>query len=340
MMSIHRVPTFRAAHFLPYLEYLREKGASVDYALDKFRLPSMIGDQPDSCLPLLPVLQFFSYIERKEGIRDLAMIVNNNIGIKLLSSDNQRSILSAPTLKLGLDAFLYGLGGESSTIEGWTVAEGAEVKVCKSHRLSLDDEELRPMKLHFMFLSLAVIRSFAGATWTPRVVSLRCRQPFSPLVGNRFPNTQFLFGQMHSWMTLPLEMLGIMKSRAATSALTVNALPQGEAVMLDCEDFAASLKSILKTYLAEGYPGIDLAAEISGTSVRTLQRNLAHSNMTYSKLVEHARFEAAVEMLGKADSKIIDIAYALGYQDPSHFSRAFRRLAGTSPREYRMTGAA
>src|SRR5690349_7090565 len=104
MINNHGVPTFRAAHFLPYLEYLREKGAAVDYALDKFRLPSMLGEQPDARVPLLPVLQFFSYIERKEGVRDLAMVIGSQIGIKLLSSDNQRSILSAPTLKLGLEA--------------------------------------------------------------------------------------------------------------------------------------------------------------------------------------------------------------------------------------------
>jgi AraC-like DNA-binding protein len=33
--------------------------------------------------------------------------------------------------------------------------------------------------------------------------------------------------------------------------------------------------------------------------------------------------------------KIIDIAYKLGYEDLSHFTRAFRHLAGLSPREYR-----
>jgi AraC-like DNA-binding protein len=339
-MSIHGVPTFRAAHFLPYLEYLRDHGVSVDPALDKFRLPSMLSDQPDSRLPLLPVLQFFSHMERKEGIRDLATLMSSDIGLKLLSSDNHRSILSAPTLKHGLDAFLRCIGSESSAIEGWIVTEGSEVKVCKSHRLSLDDDELRPMKLHFMFLLLAVIRSFAGANWNPQVVALRSRQPFAPSIGTRFPSTRFLFGQMCSWMSLPYEMLGIIRSHPATSALATPVLPQTEIAATDCEDFAASLKSVLKTYLADGYPNIDLAADISGTSVRTLQRNLAQSNMTYSKLVENARFEAAVEMLGNSDSKIIDIAFALGYQDPSHFSRAFRRLSGTTPREYRMTGAA
>jgi AraC-like DNA-binding protein len=71
-------------------------------------------------------------------------------------------------------------------------------------------------------------------------------------------------------------------------------------------------------------------------SVRTLQRNLAKAGLTYSKVVEYARFEAAAEMLARPDLKIIDIAYSLGYEDPSHFSRAFRRMIGQSPREFRL----
>ena len=34
------------------------------------------------------------------------------------------------------------------------------------------------------------------------------------------------------------------------------------------------------------------------------------------------------------DNTITGIANLLGYTDPSHFARAFRRIAGVSPREY------
>jgi hypothetical protein len=33
--------------------------------------------------------------------------------------------------------------------------------------------------------------------------------------------------------------------------------------------------------------------------------------------------------------KLIDIAFEIGYTDPSQFSKAFRRWTGASPREYR-----
>jgi len=35
--------------------------------------------------------------------------------------------------------------------------------------------------------------------------------------------------------------------------------------------------------------------------------------------------------------KSLDIAQAAGYRDPSNFARAFRRIAGVSPREYRLS---
>jgi AraC-like DNA-binding protein len=36
---------------------------------------------------------------------------------------------------------------------------------------------------------------------------------------------------------------------------------------------------------------------------------------------------------------IAQIAVRLGYSDPSHFSRAFRRWEGISPRSYRFQGS-
>ena len=46
-------------------------------------------------------------------------------------------------------------------------------------------------------------------------------------------------------------------------------------------------------------------------------------------------FEQARELLGAGELPISEIASRLGYSDSAHFARAFRRIAGVSPREYR-----
>ncbi|MGO4175983.1 helix-turn-helix transcriptional regulator [Bosea sp. TAF32] len=82
-------------------------------------------------------------------------------------------------------------------------------------------------------------------------------------------------------------------------------------------------------------PGNQQIAKTAGLSIRSLQRKLAAAGLTYSQLVEAARFEKAIELLGTTDAKIIEVAFAAGYSDPAHFARAFRRMAGTTPRRFR-----
>ena len=71
-----------------------------------------------------------------------------------------------------------------------------------------------------------------------------------------------------------------------------------------------------------------------GTSVRTLQRRLNRNGLTYSELVDRVRHKEACRLLQAKDRSIAEIAIQLGYSDPSHFSRAFRRWERRSPRGY------
>jgi AraC family transcriptional regulator, arabinose operon regulatory protein len=48
------------------------------------------------------------------------------------------------------------------------------------------------------------------------------------------------------------------------------------------------------------------------------------------------RMLKACILLGDESSLVSDVAEALGYDDPLHFSRVFRRVIGTSPRQYRL----
>ena len=77
--------------------------------------------------------------------------------------------------------------------------------------------------------------------------------------------------------------------------------------------------------------------KVDGTSRRTLQRHLAECGYTFSILLRRARLAVATGKLNDPSVKLIEIAFELGYTDPSHFSKAFRRWTGSSPREYRRS---
>ena len=95
-------------------------------------------------------------------------------------------------------------------------------------------------------------------------------------------------------------------------------------------------KKYIKEQLPVRYPTIDNTARRVGMPVRTLQRRLKESGLSYSELVEQTRYELACRLLDMPGAKMAAVAKALGYNDPSSFSRAFRRWTGMSPRAYRF----
>ena len=86
-----------------------------------------------------------------------------------------------------------------------------------------------------------------------------------------------------------------------------------------------------------GYPAIEQVAEQMGSSVRTLQRRLLDSGITYSTLVEQVRHDLARRKLETTQLYVAEVARDLGFKDHSSFSRAFLRWTGMSPRAYRQS---
>lgn len=52
--------------------------------------------------------------------------------------------------------------------------------------------------------------------------------------------------------------------------------------------------------------------------------------------VQQKTMDAAKDMLTQTDKSISEVAYTLGYQYPQYFSRAFKKIVGCTPNEYRM----
>jgi AraC-like DNA-binding protein len=99
--------------------------------------------------------------------------------------------------------------------------------------------------------------------------------------------------------------------------------------------FRAKLQAIVRSSMPEGYPSVERVAERLNLRVRTLQRRLNEQGLTYSDLVETFRYREAARLLERTERPVAVIAAALGYKDPSHFSRAFLRWSGMRPTEFR-----
>ena len=74
-------------------------------------------------------------------------------------------------------------------------------------------------------------------------------------------------------------------------------------------------------------------------SERTLQRRLKDEGVTFAALVDEVRPDLARMYLADPKLAIFEVAFLLGYSEPSAFNRAFRRWTGTSPSDFRSKPA-
>ncbi len=87
--------------------------------------------------------------------------------------------------------------------------------------------------------------------------------------------------------------------------------------------------------LEDGAPTFACVAAKLGVSHRTLRRRLKAEGASYSKVLAMVRLEAARQCLANDNLTIDEIAYQLGYTEPTNFRHAFRRWTGRPPSAYR-----
>jgi len=76
--------------------------------------------------------------------------------------------------------------------------------------------------------------------------------------------------------------------------------------------------------------------EIAGLNTRTFARRFrSATGKSPIDYVQHVRIEEAKQMLETTADPIDDLSILVGYLDPAAFRRTFRKLAGTTPAEYR-----
>ena len=100
-------------------------------------------------------------------------------------------------------------------------------------------------------------------------------------------------------------------------------------------EFSRDVRQIVSRLLTRRHPNIQLVSGALGISARTLQRRLGDVGLTYVSVVAQVRADMARQMLADPAPKIGDVARAVGYSHAGHFTRAFLRWTGLTPREFR-----
>ena len=325
-------PLTRCVFVGPFTSILNEMGGPTASLLAKFHLPAHPEEKPNHYIPLVPALRFATAAQRAEGIVDFGFHAGMRLNFGALSNSFQASVRHSPTLLAALQRWCRFVQLEDTFLRFSLERHGDSLRICSTNMVAGAAEipHLEHSQWLQNMMTIYIIRQFAGPDWMPANFGFQARYTPSAKTQSVWPNMRFLSGQKASWIDIPISQLSLpIRARNRVPSRS-----QAPFRPIDI-DIVNTLKLMLSTYLDERVPTIAETAEIVGTSVRSLQRELAAADLTYSRLLDEVRFENAIEMLRKTRVRITDAAYASGYANPTHFTRAFRRFTGITPREFR-----
>jgi len=320
----------RCALLSPFTDILNDIGAPTERLLARFGLPTAPSEKPDDYFPLLPALRFAATAQASQGITDFGFHAVRRLHFSHLSSQCQAAVRHAPTLFGAFQQWCRVVQIEDTFVRFWLERHRMHLRICNVISSTAGMPHLEHSQWLQNVMVIYLVRQFAGSSWAPATIAFEAHYTPSTETQSFWPNTRFLSGQNASWIDVPVDLLSL-----PNTAADVAPDPSPNEFRSISTDTVSMLKLLLPSYLDERLLQISEVAEIVGTSVRSLQRELAAAGLTYSELLDQVRFQRGAELLQRTDVRIIDVAYATGYSDPAHFTRAFRRMAGVTPRQYR-----
>jgi AraC-like DNA-binding protein len=80
----------------------------------------------------------------------------------------------------------------------------------------------------------------------------------------------------------------------------------------------------------------DIAAHVHMSPSRLSHLFKAETGMSIMRYLSRARLDEAKRLLASPDTSVARVSEQVGFADPAHFSRSFKRAEGISPSDYRQ----
>jgi len=336
------IPVVRAQHLIHYIGVLQNAGVPVERALECARLPVFIEQAPDAYVSLPRALDFVWRSSREVRVMELGFLAGRAASLSTLHADVQRAVIRAPTGLSRIEALSDHVHRENSAVKIDIRREGADLRVVCEVWGFQNSPFIGFAEWKVIAGIIDIVRSAAGPDWCPAEITFVSRGRPSDAALEAYGNARILTGQPCTSVLIAAVDIARTCIDRRSNANHVNdpsPLARTPSDLGNGWDFVTALRALIRPYLAQGHPHLSLVAEIVGMSERTLQRRLVESGTRYSEIVQDARFSIASDLLADSDLNIADIAFAAGYNNAPHFSRAFKRLTGMTPRDYRRSAA-
>jgi len=333
------IPRVNIGWLHPFFEILDEAGASWEELLERAHLPVLASDDSSTLVPTSQVYAFAALAAHETRLADLGLRAGSRFDIAPLLPDAE-SAWTRPGVYRSIRGFIDVALESSTNVDMWIEARSDPEPTTEFFyrgTFGPDHPAFTTVEQFMVALMVRWARYGAAPTWNPARVNLRATSaPPEAAIRALTHEARVHTGQPETSIVFPSQQFtGPVEAFPERYSSVWQRHRRSLRQPNRSEGLAGSLRLVLRAYLPDGSPDINLAARLTGTSVRTLQRRLREQGLTYAQLLEELRHDLAIYLLRDPTRLAAEVSSELGYRDPAIFTRAFRRWTGTTPSEFR-----
>jgi len=339
LIAMRDIAVGRSLEMRLFTRYLDDKGIPWYTDASRIGLPAR-RPGADAFLPSSLVTEFLGQLVEREDFAEMSALASlgpdGEIRRCTAPGKVEAALLNAPTLYSGLRALCHESASQWSHCRFWLRETERTLWVCSLLALPGGNGNRRGWEQQVqsrLIRLVGLIQDYLGSRWRPEVLLLETGALPSLMFAEIMQSPRVITGAAYSAVPVPRKILSeggpLYRSAAGSLAPAASDHLDADWSCVHC------LKLLLPEYVMEPGITIERIAEIAGVSSRTLQRALAAEGITYRELIDSARFQVARQKLTDPAASIDEISRLLGYSESTHFTRAFRRIAGRTPSEYR-----
>jgi AraC-like DNA-binding protein len=328
------LPLIHTSWLKPFADFFASRRISLLPYFETASIEVEMATSGEGWVTKLQLYTFLNSLAEGEKMPEVGFLVGETITPDKLGSMSQ-AMAKAETLAGVIQAFCLLINRHVEENRCW-LEEGDEGEVWFYNGKSPTFTADRAIADHAGLMSMVnLARLVGGKGWYPKRMALQT----SPTTAHRkipgLKDIEIRFDQPAAGFTFPVEWL-LRSIQLQDLPSPINTSSAG--LLNSDESIVEKLKLLLREIVGVGgfSPKLKLMAELCGTSPRTLHRRLREAGVSYQELIDEVRFERACAELRSSQVSVKELAFELGYSGANNFIRAFKRVAGTTPAEFRV----
>ncbi|WP_394243070.1 helix-turn-helix domain-containing protein [Vibrio astriarenae] len=319
------VPLIKSGYARILVELFKEYNHDVHQAIQESGLPPDLFDLDQEFIPQQPVKKLIYLLGNQLGITQFGELLKTAIrqkAIPKLISQFADCSTVREALELSKQVYQYDSVGVNVGLE---TVHGRTWYWCV--RTYDETQAFTWSEIYAVTYTIELVKALTKKDWMPKQIKIQSDDVslFRSVVGTS--PQYFVSNSRIEWLIeddildLPIH---ISKSDSETKAPLVTWH----------SNFTDRVFTALLPYIKQQDVTLEYAAELLKLTPRTLQRRLKEEKTSFRAIRDNLIFTASVDMMEQQQT-LTHIATQLGFSDIAHFSRAFKRISGLTPKLYK-----